>query len=259
MREVVNVLCTKTRNIGDLQAGVLSSVKRSGRTVHITDVDNSLKDKIVICGGGGMFYPKYVPALEKIAAAKPAALIGWGIGTNTHGLLPRGPIAPYPSIVERFDLLGVRDARQRFQWTPCASCTSPLFDQYRDAAPAQWGVVYKHHQQGARLKGFAAKAGMEEMQNDQPSFEAVLAFLSSAAVVITDCYHGLYWATLLNRQVVVDAWSSKFCFFPYPVTPFGDFIRGGALRQANAGALVECRQAHGWFAANVDRLIQGVL
>ncbi len=47
-------------------------------------------------------------------------------------------------------------------------------------------------------------------------FESVIQFLASAEIVVTNTYHGAYWATLLNRKVIVIApFSNKFMGFKY--------------------------------------------
>jgi hypothetical protein len=53
------------------------------------------------------------------------------------------------------------------------------------------------------------------LTNDRPLAE-IVAFLASAEVVLTDSYHGVYWATLLCRRVVCVPYSSKFHGFHCP-------------------------------------------
>ena len=51
---------------------------------------------------------------------------------------------------------------------------------------------------------------MPVMKNNKMNFEDVIAFLGSAETVVTDSYHGAYWAQLLGKNVHVASWSVKF-------------------------------------------------
>ena len=79
--------------------------------------------------------------------------------------------------------------------------------------------VYEHRDYPLRVGRPVAPA--DRMRNDDQEAAAdplrVLEFLGSSEVVVTSAYHGLYWATLLGRKVVVaNMFSSKFAAFPYP-------------------------------------------
>jgi hypothetical protein len=71
------------------------------------------------------------------------------------------------------------------------------------------------------------------MENDQP-IKDVLTFLGSGNVVVTNSYHGVYWGTLLRRQVVCIPYSSKFYNFKYP--PAYSINHGGDWQKQATGA-----------------------
>ena len=106
----------------------------------------------------------------------------------------------------------------------------------------------------------------------------MLEFLGSSEVVVTSAYHGLYWATLLGRKVVVaNMFSSKFAAFPFPPALLDDTDAGvdaSAIINANGAndvgdaleraiararayphALRECRDANTRFFGRVQELL----
>lgn len=77
-------------------------------------------------------------------------------------------------------------------------------------------------------------------------FPDVLAFLGSGKVVITNSYHGLYWATLLSKKVLCLDAGGKFAHFKWPPTHVKPEAVEEALAHANSipeypDALAECR------------------
>jgi len=48
------------------------------------------------------------------------------------------------------------------------------------------------------------------MTNNGYDLESVIQFLSTGEFVITNSYHGAYWAQLLGRKVISSSWSTKF-------------------------------------------------
>lgn len=179
----------------------------------------------VIFGGGaiGNRVGKIVtPARYKIA---------WGVGETRHGRTEcnRAP--------EGFDLYGSRDWEQEgAEWIPCASCMSPLFDKTYEVQ-LEAALYYNFR----RLK--PAVAGLPELHNEV-SFEEAVAFLGSAETVVTNSYHGAFWATLLGRKVrIIEAYSSKLYQFRHKPGP------------RYPEALEECRAANRGFYAKVMDLL----
>jgi hypothetical protein len=128
---------------------------------------------------------------------------------------------------------------------------SPLFDEVRPE-PQHEVVAYWNAQ-----KRQPAFDGVPAMDNEQP-FAGVLRHLASGRGVVTNSYHGVYWATLLGRPVVVwKPYSVKFHRFKHPpmLCEPGDGWRT-MLNKALVypEALEECRAANRLFyAAVVDR------
>ena len=198
--------------------------------------------KAVVYGGGTMM--NWLQDRE----LPPIPCITWGIGSSRHG----GFTEPWPD-PGGFALTGLREWSQREWnpgteedegWTPCASCMSPLFD-------GTWpikheAVLFVNASPSIKSRYPVAVGGLPVMENDRPMAE-IVAFLASAEVVITDSYHGIFWATLLRRRVVALPYSSKFYGFRHPPAYSRD--RGLDWRDAAKEALVypaalaECRAA----------------
>ena len=76
-------------------------------------------------------------------------------------------------------------------------------------------------------------------------------FVGSGAKVVTNSYHGAYWAMLLGRKVVLAApYSSKFHHYRHPPEISEDRSWTPALSchgKDDRGALQECRDANRKF------------
>ena len=79
-------------------------------------------------------------------------------------------------------------------------------------------------------------------------FDKVIEFLGSANTVVTDSYHGAYWAQLLGKNVQVASWSVKFNHMKYQPY-FIDSINDKYIKKKNAidGFLQECRDLNNNF------------
>ena len=200
--------------------------------------------KAVIYGGGTM-----VNWLQGRPLSS-ATSIGWGMGSSRHG-----ETEPWPD-PHGFALVGTREWTAEREaaglWTPCASCMSPLFD-------GTWSVKHEAVQfanaSPSIMERFSGvRGGLPWMHNECPMDE-IVAFLGSAETVVTNSYHGIFWATLLGRKVVALPYSSKFYNFRHPPAYSRD--RGLDWRDAANDALVypdalsECRAASRAFYERV--------
>ena len=174
----------------------------------------------------------------------------WGAGHNQRGF---GDTVKYPKWLQDFDLVGVRDFNVGFEWVPCASCMHPAFNKKYDI---QHEVLWFEHKKQL-IKG--ADFGSDpvfRIVNSGQNFDQTIAILGSAKTIVTNSYHGVYWATLLGKKVIcVDPWSSKFNSFKHPPT----FAKGKdwaeKIEDAKSypNALEECRQANIQFWERVKR------
>jgi len=235
-------------NIGDMKSPV-SLYFDFGQETAIYDLcrvksgDYNLQDaEAVIVGGGGLFY---FQSLEYLCENYSGKLIGWGIGCNEHGVKK----LRYPSFAERFDLLGVRDWGSPFKWVPCSTCMDPIFDMEHEVVHET--VIYEHKNSPIKLD-FPRK-------DNTSDFATAINHIASSEIVLTNTYHGMYWATLLARKVVVFPFSSRFYGMKYPVylCEESDFVSGMPRDlKSFPEALPECRQANLQFYQEVKNVLQ---
>jgi hypothetical protein len=196
----------------------------------------------VVIGGGGLYY--FDEAINRLGQKHRAPIVGWSIGKNSH-------FGGKPNRLDesRFALLGVRDWGTDNEWVPCVSCMAPDFDALSAAEPQHEVVVYEHKDHPLHLPGLPV------LTNHCLDLPKVLRFLASGSVVITNSYHGAYWAQLLGRRVVAVAFSDRFLGFRFPLTLAN---RRNALdlideAQSYPSALEISRQRNREFAAKVSQ------
>ena len=163
-------------------------------------------------------------------------------------------VPPYnealPAYLEAFDLIGLRDYGTQYHWVPCASCMLDVLDVLpRDVEHEI--VIYEHKRIPIQIEGFPKQT------NDGNDIEGVCKFLSSSDIVITNSYHGAYWATLLGKRVfVVPNMSKMYRLKHAPVIGHAeDWKRLVGLTRSYPEALEECRSANIEFS----KLVQEVL
>lgn len=249
MRPIVNVHVADKNNIGDMTCAPLLYFDIPNRDRRMADLRNfkiSEHEDIVV-GGGGLLYPSFHLALKSILNEKKGKAVFWGGGLNTHGITKDH----FPDWMNSFNLVGCRDWGQRFEWVPCASAMSPLFD--KPAKVNQEIVVYEHHHTAISIPGF------ERMRNNASDFSKVIEFLGSAETVMTNTYHGVYWSILLGKKVVIiRPFSSRFHSFKWPVSILesDDWKAGQKIARAFPEALRESREANLKFYGKVLALLK---
>ena len=95
------------------------------------------------------------------------------------------------------------------------------------------------------------------MDNRCMDLEKVLGFLASGDTVVTNSYHGSYWANLLGRKLIMVPFSDRLLHFRYPV-PIA--TRENYLEHINKTidypeALSICRERNIEFAEKVSDVI----
>ncbi len=176
--------------------------------------------------------------------------IAWGVST-----VQRFPISPrYARAFRAMDLVGSRDwGDRRFPFAPCASCLSPLFDA--PPAPRHEVVAYLHHWRAPEM-GIVVPPSIPVMDNTQPDLAAAIAFLASGQTVVSNSYHGTYWALLLGRRVLCIPFSNKFGNFrvaPGYARP-ATWQRRLARARGSDETLALCRTATGDFRDRIAAL-----
>lgn len=183
-------------------------------THSVVDVRSSMPAyRVAVFGGGAL------TGLLSSVRRSEGKNIAWGVGSSVHG-----SIRPL-NVPRDFDLFGVRDYDESGTYVPCASCMSPLFDDDRDAVHD--AVLFVNADPSIEARYPLQVYGLPTMDNRQP-LSQIVPFLRSGATVVSNSYHGCYWATLLGRRVVAVAYSSKFHrfkFHPVMSTDGSDWYR----------------------------------
>lgn len=159
------------------------------------------KDGPAIFGGGGLLHSGMD---EHLKWAPRSECVLWGIGSNYHD---KKELA-YPSWVKDFGLIGCRDFGSPFEYVPCPSCLSPAFNRTK-VDPRFEAVIYEHNLVPIDLPS----AAFPRLTHRQPAdrFWSTIHFLQLGQVVLTNTYHGAYWALLCRRPVVIyKPFSSRF-------------------------------------------------
>lgn len=151
--------------------------------------------------GGGQVYDACVKAAI-YHTTRATHRIVWGVG-----------ISPKNVADFSFDILegscALISSRNwnvpRCEYVPCPSAMSPLFDN--PPPPDRAVVLFAHAGQSGALMRVP---GMPEMTNHGVSMDEVIPFLASAETVVTNSFHGTFWALCLGRKVLCLPFSQKF-------------------------------------------------
>lgn len=246
-----NIYRRDKTNVGDWYCAPCRYFQLPDTEGDILDLDNVSLAPHVIVGGGGLIAKTFHPFMEKLVARKPEmqSLVAWGIGESENidktGKIVLPHDGDYPAYLKAFDLVGVRDFGTAYRWVPCASCMSELFDT--DYAITTEICVYEHKRIPLGISGFPT------ISNSGDDLQAVLRFLGSAHLVITNSYHGAYWATLLGRRVIVIPSMSKLYRFAHApvICTAQDWAKYVGVTQQYPNALAESRAANLAFYKDV--------
>lgn len=223
----------------------------NARQADILDFDGDALDDHVIVGGGGLLADTFHPHMRRLAELRPRlkSLVAWGVGESQNVDRRGGFVYPYagvmPDYLARFDLVGVRDFGAEHRWVPCASCMHPDFDR-RYEIEREVGI-YQHRRIAVPIEGF------DRITNEGSDLARALEFLGSSEIVITNSYHGAYWATLLGRRVLAIPNMSKMYRFKHSpvICRPEDWKRYVRSTVAYDDALTECRDANQSFYHDV--------
>lgn len=260
MKEVVFYRIIDYRNAGDM----LCCPKP-----HFPEYQNSAEidmrkwspdpNRVSIFGGGGILYHELHDVLSDASQARnngqTGPIIIWGAGENMCN--QRALMDPH--YLKNFDLVGLRDATGNRQWeyVPCVSCMIPGIEAFSKTEPVFPLVVYDHFGAPTPVGNIAPKlTNMEGVEVD-----VRMRFLSMGREVLTNSYHGAYWAMLMGRPVTLYAGpsvTSRYFHFKYPpkiITNHDAMDLSGGVK-APPEYLRECRELNCSFHKKVLELCQ---
>lgn len=205
----------------------------------------------VIYGGGKIFGSLHSKMKSADKGAK--VRIAWGVST-----VQTNPYSIRYALSRRnMTLVGSRDyGDRRFDFAPCVSCLSPLFDQTHEARHPV--VAYLHHGKTGKM-GMEIPSHIPSLDNHCESLESVIAFLGSGETVVSNSYHGVYWALLLGKRVLCVPFSRKFHHYRLPPGYAGpkDWMSNLSQARRQDEMLGICRESSFRFEKRVRTLLEG--
>jgi len=232
----------------------------------ILDIDENFKfQNFIIIGGGGLGKKLFQEKIKIISKSKEnKKIICWGVGFNEIDFLKNNKLISEIALAKivninhfkDFDLQGIRDHGLPFDyhWVPCVSCLHPLFRKLKNNFSKKKIGIFYHHKMELKISGINPE---DSISNYGVDLETKLNFLSNYEFIITNSYHGLYWAHLLNKKVLCFPVKSSLLNFPNKPKFINNIINKNSLDDCNnyPDFLDECIEANLNFKNKVKMLI----
>ncbi|MFA6817171.1 MAG: polysaccharide pyruvyl transferase family protein [Lentisphaeria bacterium] len=217
----------------------------------IPDVDYACiqKGDIVICGGGGLIdlFPDWNACVERLYEITGNVII-WGAGLNSEKR--EGKIIRSLNL-SNMSLVGLRDFGLPFDFVPCPSCMLPelsySYPKYREIGIVQH-VAYP-----------IDDLSYERITNNVDIY-TMLNFIGTSAVIVTNSYHAIYWATLMGKKVIIyNTFSTKFDNIRWKHPLYSGNLSEDILKcDVYKDVLNDCRMRNYAFAKKVKTYIDGM-
>jgi len=261
---ILNIHRIDPNNVGDLFSSPNHYFEKIDQKLDIYDyktLDSFAKENFIskicdnslIIGGGGLLnrpsFERQMKLFETLAQ-KGKKTVLWGVGHNEKNKNTFGKVTHYNVDTSKFGLVGVRDYDMKELWVPCASCLHPILDT-KASVENEIGLIF--HQKTMSNKSIQNKLKDFPSISNSSSLEIMIDFIAKTDTIVTDSYHAMYWAILMEKKVVVTPISSKFFSFKYnPVfSSFDNFPQDIKKTQRYLGVLDECRQINTDFSEKV--------
>lgn len=197
-----------TNNIGDRSCCPLDYLPFEDAVAMDLDEPTPQGCHAVIYGGGKIFGSLH--RKMTVADRHAKARVAWGVST-----VQSNPLSIRYALSRRsMTLVGSRDyGDTRYDYAPCVSCMSPLFDRvYQEEHDV---VFYFHHDKTPCVQDLVPEH-VPRLSNCCSSLDEAIRFLGSGRTVVSNSYHGVYWALLLGRRVLCLPFSGKFQGYRLP-------------------------------------------
>ncbi len=262
---VINLHRYSPNNVGDFYCAPHQYFEElKGKVLDISDFRSiSIKKRkqwiekvsanALIIGGGGLLnlrhFQKQMKLFETLKEMGKKTVL-WGLGHNETDRAQFGNISHYNIDPAKFGLVGTRDYSMKTEWVPCVSCLHPIFDQAYETTH-ETGIIFSR--KTLKNKKILKKLDHYPTTSNTTNLNKMISFIGSAETIVTDSYHAMYWAILMEKKVVVVPTTSKFYDFKYPavITNYDDFETDMKRAQAYSGVLEECREINHRFAEKV--------
>lgn len=262
---VVNIHRIDTKNIGDYYCAPHHYFEPlKGKYLDIFDYKNENEkirsnyiedvcNKSIIVGGGGLLnrggFEMQLKLFEKISE-KGKKIVLWGVGHNEKSKENYGKVSKYNIDINKFGLVGTRDYSMPGEFVPCVSCLHPIFDQKFDTKN-EVGIVF--HKDTLKKENITKKYQNFATSSNTTNLEDLIEFIGESENIITDSYHTMYWAMLMEKKVITIPNSSKFFDFKHQpiISNFDDALNHLNKGETFSGLLEECREINLKFSEKV--------
>lgn len=212
-----------------------------------------ITNKSLIIGGGGLLnrdgFVKQMKMFEKLTA-KDKKIVLWGVGHNEKSPRTYGKVSKYNIDVNKFGIVGTRDFNMPGEYVPCVSCMHPLFDaKYK--VKNEVGIVF--HKDTLKKENIIRKYKDFATSSNTTNLDELIHFIGSCDNIVTDSYHTMYWAMLMEKRVITIPNSSKFYDFKHKpiISNFDEALNHLNKGEIYSGLLEECREININFSEKV--------
>lgn len=232
-------------NIGDRFAGPYHHFDFKDAIVRKKGARIRRAETIII--GGGLMHNWLNKQLDE-CLEKSQNVVAWGIG-GFAGRKLRG----LNRLKKRVSLCSTREYTETgpIDYVPCVSCMSPFLSNPN--SPSHKVVLYAHDR---RSDGLVTPEGIPTRSNHGGSFQDALDFIASGETVVSNSYHGVYWALLMGRKVLCLPFNNKFQGYKMPpgYAGYDDWPQKLGLAQAYDDYLADSRAINQAFYQKVMNL-----
>lgn len=212
-----------------------------------------ISENAIIIGGGGLLNLRHFDAQMKLfeqlhSYGKKTIL--WGPGHNDPDPSKFGKTVDYNIDLKKFGLAGVRDYSRKNHYVPCVSCLHSIFDQNFEEIQ-EVGVLFG--KKSSKDEDLMRRLEKYPTTSNTTNLEAMVTFIGSSRILVTDSYHAMYWGILLGKKVIAVPTTTKFYDFKYPavISDYENFEKEFKNAPAYSGVLEECREINHIFAEKV--------
>lgn len=193
---------------------------------HVLDISDvqsyrHFKNKTIILGGGGLLGKLHWDYNIRNLLENNKVIL-WGAGLNYTPVGKKTEagkqVGVFPDYMDKFKVVGLRDYNCGYDWVPCISCMHDEMFGVQDIQETKDVLVVQHKKikiKSEKLKKYP-KLKMTKKFGD---LKEVLTTIKRYNTIITNSYHGAYWATMLKKKVIVMPWGTKFNYLKWQV-PF---------------------------------------
>jgi len=235
-----------TRNVGDLASSPGDYLDLGPH--RFFDFQDDVPDcRLAVLGGGQVFRDCVRSVIAQTRRADRRVVWGVGISPKDAGSIE------FDILQGHCALLSSRNwGLPKVDYVPCASALSPLFEA---PPPPRHPVVLFTH--ATKSDGMVRVPGIPERSNRGGTMAEAIDFLASGETVVTNSYHGTYWAMCLGRRVLCVPFNRKFHFFRDAPVMAGpeDWPAAIARAERRVGVLDDARARNLRFRDKVLNLI----